>query len=143
MREEGVQEAARGGGRRGVRAREGEVDGRSAAALAEEFVEGLAQEFGDAGLRRGQDEEALLPRLRRGERGYLARLFAAPDEDFGRRAREYPSGLRSPDGHLASVILYLNSSKPGLATAGTEAQRKAEVRQVELAAVCLLPSAFF
>src|SRR5205085_8752116 len=90
LREEGVQEAARGGGRRGVRAREGEVDGRGAAALPEEFVEGLAQELRDAGLRRGQDEEALLARLRRGERGYLARLFAAPDENFGRRAREYP-----------------------------------------------------
>src|SRR5213593_3474909 len=37
------------------------------------------------------------------------------------------------------LSLYLNSSKPGLAT---EARRKAEVRQVELAAVCLLPSAF-
>src|SRR5947209_11266076 len=124
MREEGVQEAARGGGRRGVRAREGEVDGRSAAALAEEFVEGLAQEFGDAGLRRGQDEEALLPRLRRGERGYLARLFAAPDEDVGRRAREYPSGLRSPDGHLAPVIPLPEQFKAGISHGGTGARRK-------------------
>ena len=69
--------------------REGEVDGRRAAALAEELVEGLSQKFRDA--RRAARRAGAMPcrpRRRRGERGYLAQLLAAPDEDSGGDARE-------------------------------------------------------
>jgi hypothetical protein len=67
LREEGLQEAAGGGGRRGVRAREGEVDGGGAAALSEQLVEGLPQKLRDAGLRGGEEEDALLLRARGAE----------------------------------------------------------------------------
>jgi hypothetical protein len=89
LREERLQEAARGGRDRGVRAREGEVDGRGAAPLSEQLVEGLPEEFGQTRLRGREQEDARVRRPRRAERGYLAQLLAAPDEAVGRGARQH------------------------------------------------------
>src|SRR2546421_3903661 len=62
-RQEGLEEAARGCRRRVVGAREGEVDGRGAAALSEQLVERLTEKLGRTGLRRGEEDETLRGRL--------------------------------------------------------------------------------
>src|SRR5436305_1438650 len=93
LRDEGLDEAAGRRGRHVVGSREGEIYGCRAAALSKQLVERLPEKFGCARLRRGEEDDALLFRLRRSEARQLAQVFDAPNKCFGRVVRKYPPRL--------------------------------------------------